>query len=568
MPFVLSLMTVWLLQLTTVQGAASRNQVCGLSLISPRIVGGQPSSEGAWPWQVSILKEDYVHCGGSLITDQWVLSAAHCFFENKSIELYDVVVGVHQLLNPTKDAQIIRVIEIISNPDFNLEWEDLRGDIALVKLASPVNFTNYILPICLPGSSVQIPPNASCWITGWGAVKENENLPEPMTLQELKVPPISQETCNELYNKGENNSLGKDPILPDMICAGYPEGGKDACQGDSGGPLVCKLKRGWTQFGVQSWGQGCAKPSYPGVYASVTYYAKWIDETIVANGGGQNGGLHNTLTVTLLLLTSALAHQCNNTSDYKVLLGAYQLSNRSHSVIRSDVEQIEIHPDYYPYIADIALVKLKAPVEYTDYIQPISLPHALEEVPMDADCWVTGWGDIKYNVSLPVPQTLQELKVPLINRSACNDLYNSAPTDDIPMDPVKPGMLCAGYPEGEKDTCQGDSGGPLVCKHEGGWTQVGVVSGGGGCAEPKHPSVYTSVSAFVEWIQATTGALQTAPLCQKPPRRLLMGVGRMVDGTTPPLSPSSCSPLHYPSCDIPLDASCAMSSCDSLLSAC
>ncbi|XP_062992936.1 serine protease 27-like [Elgaria multicarinata webbii] len=206
--------------------------------------------------------------------------------------------------------------------------------------------------------------------------------------------------------------------------------------------------------------------------------------------------------------------RCNNTSDYKVLLGAYQLSNPSHSVIHSDVEQIEIHPDFNMGIytvADIALVKLKHPVEFTDYIHPISLPHSLEEVPMDADCWVTGWGEIKDGVSLPYPKTLQELKVPLINRSACNDLYNSAPVDSNPMDPVTPGMLCAGYPEGGKDSCSGDSGGPLVCKREGGWTQVGVVSWGTGCAEPKHPGVYTSVPAYFKWIQATTGALQTAP---------------------------------------------------------
>ncbi|XP_062992939.1 serine protease 27-like [Elgaria multicarinata webbii] len=210
------------------------------------------------------------------------------------------------------------------------------------------------------------------------------------------------------------------------------------------------------------------------------------------------------------VLTAAHCVKCNNTSDYKVLLGAYQLSKPSDSEIRSDVEQIEIHPDYYPFIsADIALVKLKAPVEFTDYIHPISLLHSLEEVPMDADCWVTGWGDIKYNVSLPDPQTLQELKVPLINRSACNDLFNS--DDDNPMDPVKPGMLCAGYAEGGKNAAEGDSGGPLVCKREGGWTQVGVVSFVIRSTEPKGPGVYTSVSAYFKWIQATTGALQTAP---------------------------------------------------------
>ncbi|XP_062992937.1 brain-specific serine protease 4-like [Elgaria multicarinata webbii] len=381
---------------------------------------------------------------------------------------YKVLLGAYQLSNFSDSVIRSDVEQIEIHPDY---YPLTSADIALVKLKAPVEFTDYIHPISLLHSLEEVPMDADCWVTGWGDIKYNVSLPDPQTLQELKVPLINRSACNDLYTI--------DLVMPGMLCAGYAEGGKNAAEGDSGGPLVCKREGGWTQVGVVSFGTRNAEPKRPGVYTSVPAYFK-----------------------------------CNNTSDYKVLLGAYQLSKPSDSVIRSDVEQIEIHPDYdyYPLIsADIALVKLKAPVEFTDYIHPISLLHSLEEVPMDADCWVTGWGNIKVGVNLPDPQTLQELKVPLINRSACNDLYNSAPVDSNPMDPVTPGMLCAGYPEGGKDSCSGDSGGPLVCKREGGWTQVGVVSWGDGCAEPKHPGVYTSVPAYFKWIQATTGALQTAP---------------------------------------------------------
>ncbi|XP_034991572.1 serine protease 27-like [Zootoca vivipara] len=301
------MLAVWLLQLTILQGAANSTAECGQPINSPRIVGGQPASNGSWPWQVSILRNSYPICGGSLIAKQWVLSAAHCFFNRNGFQ-YNVLLGANQLSHLSDNAVISDVQQIILHPDYN-GLDASSGDIALIKLKSPVKFTSHILPICLPESSAQFPLNEYCWVTGWGNIQSEVPLPDPQTLQELKVPLIIREVCNILYNSRPVQGLGRDPVKQDMICAGYPEGGKDSCQGDSGGPLVCQLKGVWTQAGVVSWGVGCAESHYPGVYTLVPSYANWIQDKMSAgNGsGGKSDQLRKARVVTFTLLSLLLA---------------------------------------------------------------------------------------------------------------------------------------------------------------------------------------------------------------------------------------------------------------------
>uniref|UniRef100_A0A8D0B5R9 Peptidase S1 domain-containing protein n=1 Tax=Salvator merianae TaxID=96440 RepID=A0A8D0B5R9_SALMN len=262
---------------------------CGQPAYFSRIVGGQSAADGSWPWQVSILKNSEHHCGGSLIDKQWVLSAAHCFYSDTTISQYKVILGAYQLSNPSSHAFTSSVKQIIIHPDSNGEATS-GNDIALLKLTFPVHFTNYIMPICLPNSSVQFFTNVDCWITGWGDTQPDVPLKPPQTLQEVRVPLLNQSSCNELYNA--ISLLDKDPIKPDMLCAGFPEGGKDACQRDSGGPLVCKCNEHWILAGAVSWGIGCALPNLPGVYISVPYYANWIHEEIPEMNFSlcQNGG--------------------------------------------------------------------------------------------------------------------------------------------------------------------------------------------------------------------------------------------------------------------------------------
>ena len=130
-----------------------------------------------------------------------------------------------------------------------------------------VSFLSYVGLACFPTSDPI--PGKSCAITGWGTLKSGGKQPDK--LQVAHVPIIGQDDCKQKY-KGE--------IHDSMVCAGYPEGGKDSCQGDSGGPMVCKGSDGrYSVHGVTSWGYGCAEPDKPGVYARVRFLLKWIKAT-------------------------------------------------------------------------------------------------------------------------------------------------------------------------------------------------------------------------------------------------------------------------------------------------
>uniref|UniRef100_A0A8D2J1V4 Peptidase S1 domain-containing protein n=1 Tax=Varanus komodoensis TaxID=61221 RepID=A0A8D2J1V4_VARKO len=218
-------------------------------------------------------------------------------FTSRASGTFKVQLGAYKLADPSPNMIISDVEEIISHPDY-AGYDGSMGDIALMKLKSPVNFTDYILPICLPDASVNFFPGERCWITGWGQILQGESLQAPQTLQELEVPIISRDECNNLYNTTDEMN----PIKADMICAGYPEGGKDACQGDSGGPLACKRDAVWTLAGVVSWGDGCAKPNHPGVYTLVPFYADWIQDTMAFEASGTLSSLVRFIWVLLLPL--------------------------------------------------------------------------------------------------------------------------------------------------------------------------------------------------------------------------------------------------------------------------
>uniref|UniRef100_A0A8C0WW90 Peptidase S1 domain-containing protein n=1 Tax=Castor canadensis TaxID=51338 RepID=A0A8C0WW90_CASCN len=246
-------------------------QKCGVPQQLNRVVGGQDSTDGEWPWVVSIRKNGTHHCAGSLLTSHWVVTAAHCFKGNlNKLSLFSVLLGAWQLENPGPGAKQVGVAWVLPHPTYS--WKEAASaDIALVRLKTPILFSERILPICLPDSSVRLPPNTECWIAGWGSIhdggEDRQTLPlhHPQTLQKLKVPIIDSETCT---------------ITEDMLCAGYLEGERDACLGDSGGPLMCKVESSWVLAGIISWGEGCAQRNRPGVYTSLLSHRTWVQRIV------------------------------------------------------------------------------------------------------------------------------------------------------------------------------------------------------------------------------------------------------------------------------------------------
>ncbi|XP_034362077.1 serine protease 27 isoform X2 [Arvicanthis niloticus] len=243
-----------------------------------RMVGGEDALEGEWPWQVSIQRNGVHFCGGSLIAPTWVLTAAHCFSNTSDISIYQVLLGALKLQQPGPHALYVPVKQVKSNPQY--QGMASSADVALVELQVPVTFTNYILPVCLPDSSVVFESGMNCWVTGWGSPSEQDRLPNPRVLQKLAVPIIDTAKCNLLYSKDVESEFQLKTIKDDMLCAGYAEGKRDACKGDSGGPLVCLVDQSWVQAGVISWGEGCARRNRPGVYIRVTSHHKWIHQII------------------------------------------------------------------------------------------------------------------------------------------------------------------------------------------------------------------------------------------------------------------------------------------------
>ncbi|XP_067896971.1 suppressor of tumorigenicity 14 protein-like [Heterodontus francisci] len=239
-----------------------------------RIINGNDAELGEWPWQVSLHFDSLGHtCGATLINTWWLLSASHCFhdvypYKYSDRQLWKVYIGAHSQAISETAVEMRLIKRMIIHEQFNNITMDY--DIALLELSEPVVYNNYIQPVCLPSALHVFPANRKCYITGWGLLQEDGQL--PMILQKGEVRIINQTTCN--------NFIGN--ILSSrMLCAGYLTGEVDACEGDSGGPLACEEPSGkWFLAGIVSWGQGCGRYGHPGVYTRITKFQDWIQRNM------------------------------------------------------------------------------------------------------------------------------------------------------------------------------------------------------------------------------------------------------------------------------------------------
>jgi secreted trypsin-like serine protease len=236
-----------------------------------RIVGGWAASMGQLPWQAALLvsvipdNERAQFCGGTLISDTWVVTAAHCVDGGTTTAQVDILAGEISLRSTA--AKRVSVKRIVVHSDYNPETMD--NDIALIELTNAVSgeFVAPINPINMDEES-SLDSNTPLVVSGWGAIYESG--PSSPFLLGADVTLVDRDSCNsrEMYNGG---------ISEVMICAGkIPGGGVDSCQGDSGGPLV----QIGTPTKLVSWGYGCARSTKPGVYTRVSSYLGWINSQL------------------------------------------------------------------------------------------------------------------------------------------------------------------------------------------------------------------------------------------------------------------------------------------------
>jgi trypsin len=232
-----------------------------------RIVGGVATTIEKHPWQIALsiqTPQGLSFCGGSLIKENWALSAAHCFQDRVDITKTTFKAGA---TNYELEGQWAKIERVIVHEAYNPDTQE--NDIALVKFSTPTKGK----PIALPSGQFKLRSCEALEITGWGRTVESDAAPLSKTLRVGEIPYVENSVCNEPFSYNGQ-------IKDGMMCAGLRDGGIDACQGDSGGPLVYDGGREPLLVGVVSWGQGCARKLKYGVYTRVSAYRDWIDQTI------------------------------------------------------------------------------------------------------------------------------------------------------------------------------------------------------------------------------------------------------------------------------------------------
>ncbi|XP_076851795.1 polyserase-2-like [Brachyhypopomus gauderio] len=494
------------------KGCNSQLSVCGVASLNNKIVGGQAATAGSWPWQVSLRLTAYnFHfCGGSLINNGWVLTAAHCFGSYTASQV-TVYLGT-QSLTGTNTNQVSRTVTSVTiHPNYNGNTHD--NDLALLRLSSTVTFTSYITPVCLADYSSTFFNGTLSWVTGWGNIASGVSLPAPGNLQEVQVPIIGNRKCFCLYGGG---------ITGNMICAGVLSGGKDSCQGDSGGPLVVKQGSVWLQAGIVSFGHSCAEANFPGVYTRVSQYQPWINQVITSNqpgyvtytSSGTNADLSvscsnlppaTTTPTTTPIATTTTApsvvcgnanlnnpsgavtglasagmwpwiasvqrngtHICGGTlistqfvmssadcfsgstkaSGWTVVLGRLMQNGNNSNEVSINVANITFSNTSQN---NIAVLGLAGTPTLSNYIQPICVDQGSNNFAINTQCWTAGWGS-----GGGAQQTLQQFSTSIVSCDS-GSASTSICTDVFPLE-------------------QSERGGPLMCQVGKSWFQAAVLT--------------------------------------------------------------------------------------------
>ncbi|XP_068171252.1 elastase-1-like isoform X2 [Antennarius striatus] len=238
-----------------------------------RVVGGEVAQPNSWPWQISLqyrAGSRYRHtCGGTLIERGWVMTAAHCVDSKRT---WRVVLGEHDLNNPSGREQISAVSRVYIHPRWNSNSVSAGYDIALLRLSSEATLNPYVQLGSLPPSGQILPNKNPCYITGWGLTSTGGSL--SAQLKQASLPLVDHRTCS-------SSSWWGSTVKSTMVCGG---GGAEAgCNGDSGGPLNCLVNGKYHVHGIASFvsSLGCNTPRKPTVFTRVSAYIDWMESIMI-----------------------------------------------------------------------------------------------------------------------------------------------------------------------------------------------------------------------------------------------------------------------------------------------
>ncbi|XP_050544573.1 venom protease-like [Daktulosphaira vitifoliae] len=248
------------------------------------IVGGTSAKSSEFPHMVLLgFGERFENvewsCGGSLISDRYILSAAHCSKQRFKGSVKWALMGDHDLATnqENEDPQIREIISLTVHPDYKAP--SLYNDIGLYLLNSSVDFNKFIFPVCLNTKPDFAVDHATA--IGWGRIDSAG--PTSNILMKVALQIVKPSDCNQSYSNIIGNKLLFGINSDSQICAGEKKGGKDTCQGDSGGPLLISHSEFdcmYSQVGITSFGKLCGEPNVPGVYTKISKYINWIEKVV------------------------------------------------------------------------------------------------------------------------------------------------------------------------------------------------------------------------------------------------------------------------------------------------
>ncbi|OBS65839.1 hypothetical protein A6R68_05621, partial [Neotoma lepida] len=384
-----------------------------------KIIGGHEVSPHSRPYMAYVKFLDVdgkkKFCGGFLVRDKFVLTAAHCMGSSMK-----VILGAHNIKAQEETQQIIPVAKATLHPAYNPK--DHSNDIMLLKLQSPAKMTKAVRPLNLPRRKVHVKPGDVCSVAGWGKMAPEGEYPN--TLQEVELTVQEDQQCEPHYRRYYNKA--------NQICVGDPEIKRASFQEIIGGHEVKPHSRPYMAF---------------------------IESVDVDGSKHYSGGF---LVEDNFVLTAA---HCRG-SSMTVTLGAHNITAQEETQQIIPVEKRIPHPAYNAkdHSNDIMILKLQSPAKMTKAVRPLNLPRRKVHVKPGDVCSVAGWG--KMGPEGKFPNTLQEVPLTVQKDQLCESRFQGHYN--------KSNEICVGDPKIKNASYVGDSGGPLVCKK----AAAGVVSYG------------------------------------------------------------------------------------------